>query len=286
MLYSVCVNDNRVHFLNGNLVNESELKISPRDLGFSRGYAVFDFLRTYQKHKPFKLREHVSRIFNSAEKIGLQLPWTKDQVTNWVIQTLSANPDKGEKFIKIYFSGGTSDSMFPLGEPTIIILVDPCLEYPKEWYEYGTGAITVKHARYNSSAKTNNYIEGVRQTILAKKIGALEPVYYSDFQVFEGSNSNVFAVMNGELVTPKSNILEGITRGTLLEILKLDLPIKVRDFTIEELKEASEIFMTGSAKEVVPVVKLDGKDVGEGVVGSVTKEVMKQFGDFTASGFW
>ena len=280
------MSDTRIHFLNGNLVNESELRISPRDLGFSRGYAVFDFLRTYQKHKPFKLKEHIDRIFNSAEKIGLRIPWTKEQVTGWVVQTLLANPDKDEKFIKIYFSGGISDSMFPVSEPTIIILVDPCFQYPKEWYERGTDVITVKHTRYNSVAKTNNYIEGVKQTIIAKKTGALEPIYYSDQQVFEGSNSNVFALINDVLMTPKSNILEGITRGVLLEMLKLDLPIEVRDFTIGELKGASEIFMTGSAKEVVPVVKLDGKDVGEGRVGSVTKEVMKHFRDFTASGSW
>ena len=280
------MNDNRIHFLNGALVKEDELKISPRDLGFSRGYAVFDFLRTYQKHKPFKLKEHIDRIFNSAEKIGLEAPWSKNQVTDWVIQTVSANPDKDEKFIKIYFSGGVSDSMFPVSEPTIIILVDPCFQYPKEWYEYGTGVITVKHTRYNSTAKTNNYIEGVKQTTLAQKTGALEPVYYSDSQVFEGSNSNVFAIIGGALLTPKSNILEGITREVLLQILKLDLPIEVRDFTIEDLKGAKEIFMTGSAKEVVPVVKLDSKEVGDGNVGPITKDVMKQFRDYTLSGAW
>lgn len=278
--------DDRIHFLNGALTPESELKISPRDLGFSRGYAVFDFLRTYQKHKPFKLQEHIDRIFNSAKKIGLEIPWTKDQVHAWVLETVSANPSEEEKFIKIYFSGGVSDSMFPTSEPTIIILVDPCFKYPKEWYEKGTGVITVKHTRYNSSAKTNNYIEGVKQTTLAKKIGALEPVYYSDSQVFEGSNSNIFAVIGGKLLTPKNNILEGITRGVLLQILKLNLPIEVRDFTIEELKNAKEIFMTGSAKEVVPVTEVDGEKVGECSVGPVTKEVMKQFRDYTFSGSW
>ncbi len=278
--------DNRTHFLNGNLVNESELKISPRDLGFSRGYAVFDFLRTYQKHKPFKLKEHIDRIFNSAEKIGLEIPWGKEEVADWVFETLSANPSQEEKFIKIYFSGGVSDSMTPLGEPTIIILIDPCFQYPKEWYEEGTGIITVKHTRYNSSAKTNNYIEGVKQSVLAKKIGALEPIYYSDRQVFEGSNSNVFALIDGKLVTPKSNILEGITRVALLEILKLDLPIEVKDFTIEELKNAKEIFMTGSAKEVVPVVRLDDGEVGDGKVGEITKKVIKQFRDYTLLGNW
>lgn len=280
------MSDNRTHFLNGNLVRESELKISPRDLGFSRGYAVFDFLRTYQKHKPFKLKEHIDRIFNSAEKIGLEIPWTKDQVTNWVFETVSANQSQEEKFIKIYFSGGVSDSMIPLGEPTIIILVDSCFQYPKEWYEKGTGVITVKHTRYNPSAKTNNYIEGVKQSVLAKKIGALEPVYYSDSQVFEGSNSNVFALIGGKILTPKSNILEGITRGTILEILKLDLPIEVRDFTIEELKNAKEIFMTGSAKEVVPVVRLDDGEVGDGKAGEITKKVIKQFRDYTLLGDW
>lgn len=274
------------HFLNGKLVSVEELVISPRDLGFSRGYAIFDFLKTYPHHRPFKLREHIDRLFNSANLIGLQMPWSKEDVEKWVKETLDANQTDGEKFIRIMISGGVSETMLPQNDPTIVILVDPAVEYPKEHYEKGIGVITVKHSRYTPAAKSNNYIEGVKQTQLAKKLGAVEPVYYSDAQVFEGSNSNIFAVIDGKLLTSKSNILEGVTRGVLLEIFKLDVSVEVKDFTLDELLGASEVFLTGSGKEITPVTRIDGKPVGNGMVGTVTKEIMRQYKEYVYSDLW
>lgn len=274
------------HFLNGKLVSEKELVISPRDIGFSRGYAVFDFLKTYQHHRPFKLQEHIDRLFHSAELIGLEIPWSKEQIRAWILKTLKANESAEEKFIKVIVSGGISNSMLPVGAPTIVILVDPATEYPVERYEKGIGVITVKHERYNPEAKSNNYIEGVKQAQRGKKIEAEEPIYYSDNQVFEGSNSNVFALIDGKLCTPSSNILSGITRDVLLKILHLDVPIEVRDFTLDELLTATEVFLTGSGKEVTPVTRIDGKLVGNGEVGTVTKEVMRQFREYTSSNLW
>lgn len=274
------------HFLNGKLVSVEELAISPRDLGFSRGYAIFDFLKTYPHHRPFKLREHIDRLFNSAGLIGLQMPWSKEDVEKWVKETLDANQTDGEKFIRIMISGGVSETMLPQNDPTIVILVDPAVEYPKEHYEKGIGVITVKHSRYTPTAKSNNYIEGVKQTQWAKKSGAVEPIYYSDDQVFEGSNSNIFAVINGKLLTTENNILEGVTRGVLLEILKLDVSVEVKDFTLDELLGASEIFLTGSGKEITPVTRIDGKPVGDGAVGLITKEVMRQYKEHVYSDLW
>lgn len=274
------------HFLNGKLVSAEELVISPRDLGFSRGYAIFDFLKTYPHHRPFKLREHIDRLFNSANLIGLQMPWQKEDVEKWVMKTLAANQTDGEKFIRIMISGGISETMLPQNDPTIVILVDHAVEYPKEHYEKGVGVIAVKHSRYTPEAKSNNYIEGVKQTQQAKKSGAAEPIYYSDDQVFEGSNSNIFAVIDGKLVTPANNILEGVTRGVLLEILKLDVSVEVKDFTLDELLGASEVFLTGSGKEITPVTRIDGKPVGNGMVGTVTKEVMRQYKEHVYSDLW
>lgn len=278
--------NNKTHFLNGILVSEEQLAISPRDVGFSRGYAVFDFLRTYSHHHPFKLWQHIDRLFNSANLIGLQIPWSKDQVQEWIIETLAANQTNEEKFIKIIISGGVSDSMLPSADPTVVILIDDATKYPDESYENGVGVIAVKHERYTPAAKSNNYIEGVKQAQRAKKIDAVEPIYYSDIQVFEGSNSNIFAVINGKLLTPVSNVLAGITRNVLLEILELSLPIETRDFTIDELLSASEVFLTASGKELTPVTAIDGKPVGDGRVGPVTKEAMHQFQNYTASDVW
>jgi len=271
------------HFLNGKLVSEKELVISPRDVGYSRGYAVFDFLKTYPHHRLFRLQEHIDRLFNSAKLIGLQMPWSKEQVAQWVKQVLEANTSQDEKFIKIMVSGGISGTMLPAKEPTIIILVDPATQYPKNLYEDGVDVMTVKHTRYNSAAKSNNYIEGVKQMQLAQKMGAVEPIYYSDAQVFEGSNSNIFAVIDDKLLTPRDNILAGITRGVLLEILDLDIPIEIRNFTLDELFGSSEAFLTGSGKEIVPITLIDSKKLGNGKVGAITKEVIRQFQKYTLS---
>lgn len=275
-----------VHFFNGTLMPESEIAISPRDLGFTRGYAVFDFLKTYEHHRPFKLQEHVDRLFRSAELIGLVIPWSKDQVIAWVHETLAANESPEEKSIKIIITGGVSNSMVTTVEPTILILIDPAVVYPPHNYDEGVGIITVKHERDNFAAKSNNYIEGVKQTQIAQAQNAVEPVYYSDTQVFEGSNSNIFALINNQLVTPASHCLEGITRSVLLEILRLDIPVVARDFTHQELMQAQEVFLTGSGKEITPVTTINGVSVGDGKVGPVTKEVMVQFYDYVQSDRW
>ena len=274
-----------VHLLNGKLVKESELMIPVRDLGFLRGYAVFDFLITYRR-RPFMLEKHVDRLFNSAKLIGLSIPWSKEQVRNLVMKTLAANKDGEEKAIKVILSGGVSDSLLPQGKPTIIILVDPRHSYPPKIFEEGVRVITVKHNRYSPEAKTNCYIEGVRQVQVATKSGAIEPIYFDDKQIFEGATCNIFAVIKGKLLTPKSNILPGITRDTLLKHFKSSISMRVADFSRGELMKASEVFLTASNKEVMPVTKIDGRRVGKGDVGPVTKEAMKQFAEFTASKKW
>ncbi len=272
------------HFLNGKIVDEKDLLISPRDLGYLRGYAVFDFLKTYGG-KPFKLKEHIDRLYHSAELVGMSVPWSKEQVIQWIEETMAAN-EAGEKFIKIVLSGGKSGDLLMHGEPTIIIMVDPAVIYPETYFKDGVALIAIKHERYNCHAKSNNYIEGVKRSMEAQETGGHEPLYYNDDQVFEGATSNVFILQGGKLKTPKSNILAGITRETLLEILDLDVPVSVEDFTLDTLLEAEEIFTTGSGKEIVPVVKVNDTVIGDGKVGPLTREVTRQFRDYTLSGKW
>jgi branched-chain amino acid aminotransferase len=275
-----------IHFLNGKFVTEDELLISPRDLGYTRGYAVFDFLKTYPHHRPFKLHEHIDRLYNSAALIDLKIPWSKEQVAKWVYETLKKNKDKSEKTIKIILSGGISNTMIPPEEPTIIIMVDPYTPGPGHHYEHGIGITTAKYNRPVPRAKTTHYIEGIKQVQIGQKMNAVEVVYHDDQQVYEGSRSNVFAVIENKLITTKSNILDGITKNVLLEILQLDIPIEIRDFTLTELLKATEVFLTGSGVEIHPVTKINGKKVGDGKVGKITKEVTDQFQTYTSSDKW
>ncbi len=278
-----------MHFLNGKLVEEKDLVVPVRDLGFMRGFAVFDFLITYGGQRPFHLDRHLERLFRSAELIGLAVPWDKAQVRAWVMQALAANADGEEKAIKIVVSGGPSHTLVPAAAPTIAVIIDPRTEhqFPDSSYTDGVAVITDKFRRYVPEAKSNNYIEGVKEAQIAAREGAVETIYYDDAQVYEGSTSNVFAVVGGALVTPKSDILGGVTRGVLLEILpSAGVPVEARDITIADLRAAQEIFLAASNKEVMPVTRMDGVPVGGGAPGPVTKEVMRIFREFTRSGNW
>jgi len=278
-----------VHFLNGKLVHEHDLMISVRDLGFARGYAIFDFLVTYPTRRPFMLSKHIDRLFNSAQLIGLSMPWSKQEIAEWVLQTLAANSEDegGEKQIKVTVSGGISDSLLPVSkDSTLAIVVDPRHFLPRELYDQGAGIIMDKYTRYSPGAKTNNYIEGVKEAQVAQRQNAIEAVYYDDHQVFEASSSNIFALIDGRLLTPKSNVLSGITREVLLDILELDVPIELADFRLEDLLAAEEVFLTGSNKEVLPITRIDGQPVGSGKVGPLTKAAMTQFQQFTQSDKW
>jgi len=270
---------NLVHFLNGKFVTDDGLFISPRDLGFARGYTVYDFLVTYN-NQPFKLNEHIERLFRSAEIIELQIPWSKKQITTWVKETLNKNNKETEKTVAIYLTGGIGNYMYQAEEPTLIMIISPKIERSLNDYKKGIKVKAIKYRRPYPEAKTNFYIEGVRQLAKIKNDNIAEIIYYDDLQVFEGAGTNLFAVIDNKLVTPKSNILYGITRNTLLEILQLDIPVKVQNFTFNQLLNASEIFLTGSYSQVRGVIEINGRVIGNGKVGKITKEVTKQFTEY------
>lgn len=274
-----------MHFLNGQLVTEDNLLISARDLGYSRGYAVFDFMMTYHG-RPFLMDRYIDRLFRSCESILLNLPWSKEQISDWVLQTLKANePLEDDMVVRITVSGGSSDTLFPAKTPSIVIVVDPRFSRPSAEYTNGVRALLHEFERYEPQAKTNNYIEAVRQ--FSSAAGDIdEIIYHSGDMVREGTRSNVFAVINGSLVTPKTGILEGITRDVILNDLSLSLKVEARDVSVEELLNASEIFITATAKEIMPITQLNDVLVGDGCVGPITKEVMARFRDFTNSDCW
>jgi branched-chain amino acid aminotransferase len=274
---------NLVHMINGKLVEEKDATIPVKDLGLLRGYAVFDFLVTYNQ-RPFMLDDHINRLFNSAISINLFNPWAKAQVRKLVLQTIRANDQNFEKTIKIILTGGVSQNGFtPENKTQLIILIDRYERTEINIYTRGVNIITHKYRRQIPKCKTNNYTEAIK---ILKNSQAFEVLYYSESQVFECSRSNIFALIKGELLTPKDNILQGITRKVVLEALKLPLPILKANFTLSELLDADEVFITKSNDEIIPVIKIDNKVIGDGEVGEITKSVMKVFAEFTGSKEW
>jgi len=274
-----------VHFLNGKFVNEDDLLISPRDLGYSRGYAVFEFMMI-SNGRPFMLEKHMDRLYQSCQEISLSLPWPKEQITDWIVQTLKANESvEGEKVMRITISGGPSLTFSPAKIPTIVIMVDPRIPSPPEDYANGVHVLLSEFQRYEPQAKTNNYIEAIRQFSSIPN-GIDEVIYHSEGMVREGTKCNVFAVINGSLVTPKTGVLEGVTRDVIINELQLSVRAEVRDFTVQELLGASEVFTTATSKWIMPVTRLNNVSVGDGSVGPMTKEVMSKFRSFFESGLW
>jgi len=276
---------NYKQYLNGKFINESELLISPRDLGYSRGYGVFEYLRTY-KGKPFKLKEHIDRLFASTKLIELKHSFSYKEIEDAINKLIELNNDGQEKSIRIHISGGISDSMYQIKEPTIIIFMDPFKAKNPKIYSDGVVLNTVKYTRDIPQAKNFNYIEGIKQAHLNKAKGIFEPLYYSEGQVFETSNSNIFAVKDGKLYTPKSNVFYGSARGVIVNNLKDKFEIIEEDFNLDFLLNADEVFLASGGKEVAPVVKIDDNLIGDGKVGETTLLVLKSFKEYVDLGNW
>lgn len=271
-----------VHFLNGQFVDEDHLLISPRDLGYSRGYAAFDFMIT-TGGRPFMMDRHMDRLFNSCQAISLSVPWSKQQVADWVQQTVDANELGDEDMVmRIIISGGSSGTLTLAKTPTIVIIVEARMICPPEDYANGVRILLTEFDRYEPKAKITNYVHAVRVMNTAPD-DVDEVIYFSNNMVREGTRSNIFAIINGILTTPETGILGGVTRSVILNDLKLSTQAEARDFTVQELLSATEVFITATGKEVMPVTKINNTPVGDGTVGNVTEEVMTKFKDFFES---
>lgn len=272
---------NYIWYVKNEFVSSDKAVIPITDLSVVRGYGVFDFLRTYNG-KPFHLKDHITRLKNSASYIGMQLPMSEEKIEEIILETLKKN-NLPESNIKILLTGGpTSDGILPTGNPIFAVLVTPAEFYPKEYYEKGVKVVTMQYERTIPEAKTLNYLQAVIAMQSAYKKNAVEMIYLDrNNNVLEPTRSNVFIVKNGELLTPKVDILIGVTRKVIIDIVGKKFTIKEQDFTLDEMYNADEVFMTASNKEVMPVYQVDDKTIAEGAVGPITKEIMKMFKEYT-----
>lgn len=278
-----------IYYLNDEFMPKSEARVPVMDLGWVRGYGVFDYLITYRGSKPFLLDEHITRLKNSSSLVGIQIPWADQEISELVHETLERNANDYEKATRIVVTGGISeDSITPADTPTMAIFVDNLIPYPGEYYQNGVRVITANHRRFLPGAKSLNYLFAVNTLQEAKRKGAIEAIYVDEEAdiVFEGTTSNVFTVKDGQINTPKMDILPGITRKVILRVFNQEIPIIEENLTLRGLFEADEVFLTASNKEVMPVVILDGQQIGNGEVGPITKEVMHKFRNFTLEGTW
>jgi branched-chain amino acid aminotransferase len=279
-------------YLNGRLVEKSEAKISVFDHGFLYGDGVFEGIRSYDC-LVFKLQEHIERLYDSAKSIMLNIPLTKKAMTEAVVKTLKANRLR-DAYIRLVVSRGEGDlGLDPRkcrGNATVVIIADSITLYPESLYKNGMAIITVPTVRniaeaLNPQIKSLNYLNNIMAKIEAVNGGCQEALMLNSLGfVCECTGDNIFIVRKGTLMTPPISMgaLEGITRNAVLDIAeKLTLDAKENIFTRHDIFISEECFLTGTAAELIPVVKVDGRLIGAGLPGPVTRRILAEFKKMT-----
>ncbi len=278
-------------YIDGKYYSKVESKISVFDHGFLYGDGVFEGIRSYDK-LIFRLDKHLDRLYESAHTIMLEIPMTKKELTAAIIQTLKLNK-LSNAYIRLIISRGIGDlGLDPrkCPKPSIIIIADKILLYPNKFYQEGLAIITVPTFRnlpnsLDPGIKSLNYLNNIMAKIEANNCGYNEAIMLSsDGMVAECSGDNIFIIKNNILYTPPSYIgaLKGITRDTLLEIgEKNKMRCEEKMLTRHELYNADEVFLTGTAAEIVPVVKIDERKIGTGRPGKITLKLMRLFKQMT-----
>ncbi len=282
-------------WLNGELVEKSQAKISVYDHGFLYGDGVFEGIRAYNG-RVFLLDEHLDRLYESAKAIWLTIPMTKAQTRDAILQTLRAN-EMRDAYIRVVVSRGVGDlGLDPrkCSKPNIIIITDDIELFPEELYLQGIEMVTVSVRRnapqaLNPNIKSLNYLNNILAKIEAINAGKPEGLMLTvDGYVAEGTGENIFVVKRGQLFTPPTymGILKGITRKVVMNLAQgMGIAVHETVMTLHDVYTADECFLTGTGAEIMPVVKVDGRIIGDGVPGAITRELIRRFRTYTQQDF-
>ncbi|MBI2871098.1 MAG: branched-chain-amino-acid transaminase [Candidatus Omnitrophica bacterium] len=274
-------------YIDGKWVPEKDARVSVFDHGLLYGDGVFEGIRSYNSHV-FKLNEHIDRLYESANSIMLKIPLSKPAMRRAVIQTLKINHLENA-YIRLVVTRGKGDlGLDPrkCRRATTIIITDRIKLYPKALYENGLSLITVPTQRnipeaLNPQIKSLNYLNNILAKIEANLAGAVEAIMLTaQGYVAECTGENIFIIKKGELYTPPCwlGALRGITREAIILIARrLRIPCAEQVLTRHDLFNAHEMFLTGTAAEVVPVVQVDGRSIGTGRPGPVTGLLRREF---------
>ena len=258
------------HFLNGEYVSLDDAQLSVGDLGIVRGYAIFDYFQVVDQ-VPLHMDEHIRRFMNSAESLRLNLNFSLNQFKDCIYQLIKIN-DIQNAGMKLLATGGFSSDGFDLGSTSLAIICQPYKEMPDHLKQNGGKLLSHEYVRDMPKIKTTNYIMAVYLNEKITSHQAIEPLYYTKASVSECSRSNIFGVFNEKLVTPRDNILEGITRNQIITLAKnAGLEVETRDMPLGELLRADEVFITGTIKRVLPIRQIDDHLIGDGQPGPVTR---------------
>lgn len=280
-------------FLNGEFIPGENAHVSIYDHGFLYGDGAFEGIRAYHG-KAFKLREHVDRLYRSLKALWIELPYPREKFVENIEKLIEKN-GVTDGYIRVTVSRGVTLGLDPKnikGEPTVVISTDKLSLYPQSMYENGLMVVTVATRVANPQVmeprikSLGKYLCNIQAKIEANQVGAGEGLMLTeDGYVAECTGDNIFFAKNGVVYTPPAflGILEGITRQTVMDLLgTIDVKVEEKVFTRFDLYTADEAFLTGTAAEVIPMVKLDDRTIGDGKPGPITAKLIKTFREYVA----
>lgn len=274
-------------YIDGKYCDEKDAKISVFDHGLLYGDGVFEGIRAYHG-RVFKLREHIDRLYCSAKAILLTIPLRPQAMLEAVLETCRRNKIR-DGYIRLVVTRGPGTlGLNPnrCKKPGIIIIADRIQLYPPEYYEQGLEIVTVPttrslHSALNPAIKSLNYLNNILAKIEANIAGVEEAIMLNaQGYVAECTGDNVFILKGGKMATPplSAGALYGITRGVVIELAQeAGLPVSEPELTRYDLFNADECFLTGTGAEIIPVVKIDGRVIGSGRPGPVTKNLVQKY---------
>lgn len=279
-------------YVDGEFVPAEKAAVSIYDHGLLYGDGVFEGIRAYNG-RVFRLEDHVKRLYDSAKAIMLEVPITEEEMCSVILETLRKN-DLSDAYIRPIVTRGKGDlGLDPLKcpVPSVIVISQEWGAMYGDLYEIGLTAVTVTVRRNSPAAlppniKSLNYLNNILAKIEANIKGGNEAIFLdAEGNVSEGSGDNIFIVKNGAIFTPHTmNNLKGITRLAVLEVAESKgYSLSEVDLGLFDLYTADEIFVTGTAAEVGPVTKIDGRVIGDGKPGPITKVLMEGFKELTLS---
>ena len=275
-------------FINDKFVDSVQATVSVWDHGFLYGDGVFEGIRAYNG-KIFKLEEHLQRLYNSAKSLLISIPMTMEEMALKTKEALKINEVK-DAYIRIVVSRGNGDMGIDprkcTGNATVVIIADKINLYPEKVYETGLSIITAATKKlpvsvFSPQIKSLNYLPNIKAKQEAINAQADEALLLtSEGYVTECTTENIFVIKDGVLFTPPIylGLLEGVTRNTVIEIAnKNSISFEERVFSTHDIYIADECFVTGTGAEILPVIKLDGRTIGDGKPGIITKRILTEY---------
>ena len=274
-------------FIDGKYLNERDAKISVFDHGLLYGDGVFEGIRAYNG-RVFKLKEHIDRLFYSAKAILLEIPMTHAEMMKATVETIRVNKLR-DCYVRLVVTRGVGNlGLNPRSckTPTVFIIAGKIQVYPAELYARGMEIVTVPtvrnlHSAVNPAIKSLNYLNNILAKIEANNAGVEEAIMLNaEGFVAECTADNLFIIKNGELFTPSlsAGALYGITRGTVMELAtQLGVKVSEPNLTRYDLFNADECFLTGTGAEIMPVIKIDGRVIGNGKPGVLTLKLSEEY---------